>query len=75
MEKTIMNEFGDGYYDGIPQDILKMSPEEIDKAIEIEERRCEKLNADLQIPPGQTRLGGIFIPKIERTDDNEKDFD
>ena len=47
MEETIMNEFGDGYYDGIPQDILKMSPEEIDKAIEIDERRCEKLNADL----------------------------
>lgn len=47
MEETIMKDFGDGYYDGIPQDILNMSPEEIDKAIEIEEKKCEKLNTEL----------------------------
>ena len=37
-------EFSDGYYDGIPEDIKKMTPEELDRFIEAETKKCEKLN-------------------------------
>lgn len=38
------SEFADGYYDGIPEYILKMNPEQLEKFIEDETRKCEELN-------------------------------
>lgn len=37
-------EFADGYYDGIPEYIKNMSPEELDKFIEEEKRKSEREN-------------------------------
>lgn len=33
-----------GYYDGIPEDIKKMSTEELEKAIEEEKKKCDEMN-------------------------------
>lgn len=44
MYDYLEREFSDGYYDGIPEDIQKMSPEELDKFIEEETKRCEEMN-------------------------------
>ena len=49
MDKIITCDYGDekngnGYYDGIPEYIEKMSLKELESAIEEEKERCEKLN-------------------------------
>ena len=49
MEKIITCDYGDkkngnGYYDGIPDFIKKMSLEELESSIKEEKKRCENLN-------------------------------
>ncbi len=34
----------DGYYDGIPEEIKKMTPDELEKAIAEEKKKCEEMN-------------------------------
>ena len=33
-----------GYYDGVPEYIKKMTPEELEKAIEEEKKKCDEMN-------------------------------
>ena len=47
----------DGYYDGIPEKIKKMTIEEIEEAIKIEEKKCEIMDKNSK------QLGGIMDDK------------
>lgn len=35
-----------GYYDGIPDDIKNMSLDELEKAIQEEQKKCDEMNKD-----------------------------
>ena len=59
----------DGYYDGIPEKIKKMTIEEIEEAIKIEEKKCEIMDKNSK------QLGGIMDDKkncTEILDDMER---